>query len=181
MGGVAMNQQTKDALAEAVREFRLPRFEEIPDVGLYLEQVTKYMSDCLAPLENVSITGSMISNYVKRGLVPNPVKKQYGREQIAYLLYIAVAKNALSLDNIGILFDMQKRTHEVKEVYDYFCAELEGFIFHVFGLKDAMEPAESNISDEKMILRNAIIAVAHQTYLNMCLRAIQREQATDKS
>ena len=175
-----MTQQTKETLAEAVRKFRLPRFEEIPDVGLYLEQVTKYIGDCLAPLENVSITGSMISNYVKRGLVPNPVKKQYNREQIAYLLYIAVAKNALSLDNIGILFDMQRRTREIKAAYDYFCTELEDFIFYVFGLKDSVEPADSNTSDEKMILRNTIIAVAHQTYLDMCLRAIQSEQTSNK-
>lgn len=175
-----MTQQTKESLAEAVRRFHLPRFEEIPDVGLYLEQVTKYANDCLAPLENVSLTGSMISNYVKQGLVPNPVKKQYNREQIAYLLYIAVAKNALSLDNIRVLFDMQKRTHEVKAAYDYFCMELEDFIFYVFGLKDSVGLADGNTSDEKMILRNTIIVVAHQTYLNMCLRAIQNEQASEK-
>ena len=172
-----MTQRTKEALAEAVRKFRLPRFEEIPDVGLYLEQVTKYISDCLAPLENVSITGSMISNYVKRGLVSNPVKKQYNREQIAYLLYIAVVKNALSLDNIGILFNMQRQTYEIKAAYDYFCTELEDIIFDVFGLKASVGPPDSNTSDEKMILRNTIIAVAHQTYLDMCLRAIQSEQA----
>ena len=176
-----MTQEMKDTMAEAVRDFRLPRYDEIPNVGLYLEQVTKYANDCLAPLENVSLTSSMISNYVKRGLVPNPVKKQYGRELIAYLLYIAVAKNALSLDNIGSLFEMQRRTHEVKAAYDYFCAELEDSIFCVFGLKDAVEPAEGNASDEKMILRNTIITVAHQTYLNMCLRAIQSEQASDQN
>ena len=176
-----MTQQTKDALADAVRNFRLPRFEEIPDVGLYLEQVTKYANDCLAPLENVSLTGSMISNYVKRGLVSNPVKKQYNREQIAYLLYIAVTKNALSLDDISLLFDMQRRTHEVKAAYDYFCNELEDFIFFVFGLRDSVELADADTSDEKMILRNTIIAVAHQTYLNMCLRAIQSEQALDRN
>ena len=175
-----MTRQMKNAMAETVRDFRLPRYNEIPNVGLYLEQVTKYINDCLAPLESASLTGSMISNYVKRGLVPNPVKKQYNREQIAYLLYIAIAKNALSLDSISILFEMQKRTHEVKAVYDYFCTELEDFIFYVFGLKDDVEPAGSNSSDEKLILRNTIIAVAHQTYLNMCLRDIQSETAPDQ-
>ena len=176
-----MTREMKQGLAEAVRRFRLPRFEEIPDVGLYLEQVTKYISDCLAPLGNVSLTGSMISNYVKRGLVANPVKKQYNREQIAYLLYIAVVKNTLSLDNIGLLLEMQKRTHEVKVAYDYFCTELEDLIFCVFGLKEAAGSPDSDTSDEKMILRNTIIAVAHQTYLNMCLRAIQSEQSPDRN
>lgn len=177
-----MTRKTKFGLAEAVRRFRLPRFEEIPDVGLYLEQVTKYISDCLAPLENVNLTGSMISNYVKRGLVANPVKKQYTREQIAYLLFIAVVKNTLSLDDIGLLISVQKRTHELKAAYDYFCTELENFIFCLVGLQDTAQMAESDTSDdEKMILRNTIIAVAHQMYLNMCLRAIQSEMALDEN
>ena len=171
-----MTQETKDRMSEVIRSFRMPRFDEIPNVGLYLEQVTKYISDCLSPLEDVNITGSMISNYVKRGLIENPVKKQYSRTQIAYLIYIAVTKNALSLDNIRILIDMQKRTHEAKAAYDYFCSELENIIFYVFGLKDFVDSANGDNSDEKMLLRNTVIAVAHQTYLNMCLNAIQNEQ-----
>ena len=176
-----MTRRTKDALADAVRGFRMPRFEEIPDVGLRLEQVTKYVGDCLAPLENVSITGSMISNYVKRGLVANPVKKQYNREQIAYLLYIAVVKNALSLDSISMLFEMQKQTHDVRDAYDYFCTELEDFIFYVFGLKASLTPVDSEASDEQIILRNTIIAVTHQTYLHMCLRGMQDEQLLNQN
>ena len=176
-----MTRRTKDALADAVRGFRMPRFEEIPDVGLRLEQVTKYVRDCLAPLENVSITGSMISNYVKRGLVANPVKKQYNREQIAYLLYIAVVKNALSLDSISVLFEMQKQTHDVREAYDYFCTELEDFVFYVFGLKASPNPADRESSEEKMILRNTIIAVTHQTYLHMRLRGMWDKQLSNQN
>jgi hypothetical protein len=39
----------------------LPTYDQIPNVGLYLEQVTKYISDHLAPLEDIQLTGSMIS------------------------------------------------------------------------------------------------------------------------
>lgn len=67
------------------RSARLSRYQEIPTVGLYLEQTTKYISQYLDPLEENCITSSMIANYVKKGLIANPVKKQYGREQIAYL------------------------------------------------------------------------------------------------
>ena len=176
-----MNQEMKDKILEAVRGFHLPRYEEIPNVGLYLEQVTKYISECYAPLGNVTITGSMISNYVKRGLVKNPVKKQYDREQIAYLIFIAAAKNVLSLDNIHILLEMQRRTYDPKVAYDYFCAELENIIFYVFGLKDSVSAVGSDATDEKMMLRNTIITVAHETYLNMCFSAIQRELASEKN
>ena len=171
-----MTQETKDKMAEAVRDFRLPRYEEIPNVGLYLEQVVKYIGDYLAPLEDVLITGSMVSNYVKRGLVSNPVKKQYFRDQIAGLIYIAVAKNVLSLDDIRTLLEMQRNTYEVKKAYDYFCSEFENVVFYVFGLKASLDIVGSDATDEKMMLRNTIITVAHKTYLDMCFRAIQSEQ-----
>ena len=66
----------KSALADPMRAFRLPRYGELPDVGLYLEQTTKYINHYLKPLGCIEITGSMIRNYVKMGLVTNPVKKQ---------------------------------------------------------------------------------------------------------
>ena len=46
-----MTQEKKELLAATVRRFRLPRYQEIPTVGLYLEQTTKYISQYLDPLE----------------------------------------------------------------------------------------------------------------------------------
>ena len=45
-----MNQETKQRIAESLRDVHLPRYHEIPDVGLYLEQASKYIGGCLAPL-----------------------------------------------------------------------------------------------------------------------------------
>ena len=87
-----------------MNEFHLPTYKEIPDVGLYLDQTSKYINECLNDLPEVSITNSMISNYVKKHLIANPIKKQYYRDQIAALIFIAVTKNALSLDDVGALF-----------------------------------------------------------------------------
>ena len=105
-----MKIETKRALSDSIREFRLPRYAEIPNVGLYLEQATKYVCEYLAPLGEYSLTPSMISNYVKKGLVANPVKKQYGRDQIAYLFFIAVAKSVLSLDALTGFIHLQQQT-----------------------------------------------------------------------
>ena len=165
----------KDRMAAAVREFHLPKYEEIPNVGLYLEQVTKYISEYLAPLEDVNITASMISNYVKRKLVENPVKKQYYREQIAYLIFIAVTKNVLSLDNLRIFIEIQKRTYDSKTAYDYFCEELENLLFFVFRIREYPSVEDTRATDEKIMLRNTIITVAHQTYLDMFFKIIQSE------
>lgn len=172
-----MTQQMKDKMAETIRGFRLPRYEEIPNMGLYLEQVAKYINDILAPLGGAGLTCSMISNYVKKGLVDNPVRKLYYREQIAYLVFISVVKNVLSLDNIRTLNGIQKQTYTARRAYDYFCEELENILFLVFGLKEQPATVGTDSSDEKMILRNAIITVAHQTYLDAVFRVLGSQPA----
>ena len=170
-----MKEEMKEQMAASVSEFRLPRFDEITNVGLYLEQVTKYINEYLAPFEGLTITASMISNYVKKGLVANPVKKQYNREQIAYLIFIAAAKSVLSLDDISLFLEMQKQTYETKKAYDYFCLEFENIIQYIFGLKESLERVGIEHSDEKIMLRNTIITVAHKIYLEKCFTAIRRE------
>ena len=71
-----MKETTKQRIAYSVKDFRLPRYHEIPNVGLYLEQTSKYIAECLAPIQETAITSSMISNYVKKDLVSNPIKKR---------------------------------------------------------------------------------------------------------
>ena len=93
-----MKESTKLQVSQSVRDFRFPRYNEIPNMGLYLDQATKYVCEYLAPMGEYTLTPSMISNYVKKSLIANPVRKQYGREQIAYLFFIAIAKSVLSLD-----------------------------------------------------------------------------------
>ena len=75
----------------SARDYRMPRYKEIPNVGLYLEQTVKYINECLAPIE-ISITPSMLSNYVKKGYIDRPIKKQYYADQIAYAIYIVIIK-----------------------------------------------------------------------------------------
>ena len=174
-----MKQISKDAVMRSIAEFRLPRYEEIHNVGLYLEQTTKYIAEYLAPLQDGAITGSMISNYVKKGLVANPVKKQYGREQIAYLIFIAVAKSVLSMEDIRLLFifGLQNKAYTPQRAYDYFCEELHNVLQHVFGLKDMLDTIGATNTDEKQILRTTIVAVAHKVYLNKCFEQLHREES----
>ena len=69
----------------SARDYRMPRYKEIPNVGLYLEQTVKYINECLAPIE-ISITPSMLSNYVKKGYIDRPKKTVLcGSNSICYL------------------------------------------------------------------------------------------------
>lgn len=172
-----MKEESKELMCASIREFHLPKYDEIPDVGLYLEQVTTYINEYLAPLENLTITASMISNYVKKGLVANPIKKQYNREQIAYFLFIAAAKSVLSLDNIALFLDMQKQTYDAPTAYEYFRMELENSLHYVFGLKDHLDRIGSERqTDEKLMLRNTSITIANKIYLEKCFSAVRKEQ-----
>ena len=93
------------------------------------------------------------------------MKKQYGREQIAYLFFIAVAKNVLSLDSLERFIRVQERTYSLDQAYDYFCDELENILAFVFGLKSSPDDIGVTRTDEKMMLRSTIIAFSHKIYL----------------
>ena len=163
-----MTVENKERLAASVKAFHLPRYSEIPTVGLYLEQTAKYISEILSPLEESCMTPSMISNYVKKKLIASPVKKQYSRDQIVYLFFVAMAKNVLSLDNLDRFIRIQERTYAIDRAYNYFCEELENILAFVFGLKDSPDAVGTENSDEKMMLRSAIIAFCHKIYLEKC-------------
>ena len=175
-----MDQQIITSAVESVRAFRLPLYHEIPDVGLYLEQVTKYINDCLAPLMQAEMTGSMISNYVKKGLVGRPVRKQYSREQIAYLMYIAVVKSVLSMEDIRLMVSIQQKTYASDTAYNYFCMELRNVLDFVFEHKGELWDIGSERTDEKTMLRNTIITVAHKAYLSKLFAAL-RAQAESRN
>lgn len=171
-----MKMQDKQIIAGSVRYFRLPRYEEIPTVGLYLEQVVKYIAEYLDPIQEGALTASMISNYVKKHLIENPVKKQYSRDQIAYLIFIAVAKNVLSLDALMNFIRLQQRTYTAQRAYDYFCHQFEHLLYFTFELTDTVELDFDDASDEKRLLYSCIVAVSQKLYLEKCLEAVAKEE-----
>ena len=120
-----MKTETKRRVAACAAGFALPRYAELPQVGLYLDQTVQYVNSCYRTFCGMELTPSMVSNYVKKGILPHPVKKKYSRDQIASLLYIAASKTVLSLENIDTLFKMQRAHCSAGAAYDYFCEEME--------------------------------------------------------
>ena len=165
----------KRRMAGSIRGFRLPRYAEIPTVGLYLEQTIKNITSYQAPLGCLELTGSMVSNYVKKGLIPAPVKKQYFPEQIAYLFFVALAKNLTSMENIDLLISVQRSTYTLPVAYDYMCRELENMLFYFFGLKEAPEVVGETESDEKNLLQGLIISAANVIYLNNYIEYVRKQ------
>ena len=171
-----MKESTKLQVSQSVRDFRFPRYNEIPNMGLYLEQATKYVCEYLAPLGEYTLTPSMISNYVKKGLIANPVRKQYGREQIAYLFFIAIAKSVLSLDALTGFIKVQQSSYALPKAYDYFCEQFEELLRFTFELQDNLEMVGEDNTDEKRLLFTCIVAAVQKVYLEKCLEAISQEE-----
>lgn len=161
-----------------IEQFRLPRYREIPDVGLYLDQTVKYVNRYLAPLGCMEITSSMVSNYVKKGYITNPVRKQYDADQIAYLFFITVAKSVLSMENIARLFSMQKAAYTSEVAYDFFCLELENMLQYTFGLKEKLDAVGTpeDRSETKTMLRSTITAITHIIYLSSRFDSMAAEE-----
>ena len=168
-----MMQET--SFAETVRGFRLPRYQEIPTVGLYLEQTAQYIGGYLEPLGEFALTPSMISNYVKKDLIASPVKKRYSRDQLSYLFFIAVAKSVLSLDALGDFIQIQQKTYDLEKAYDYFCGEFENVLQFTFEVRDIMEELGEENSMEKRLLDTCIVAAVQKIYLEKHLRLLVDE------
>ena len=62
------------------QDFHMPRYDEIPDIDLYMDQLLVYIDKVLAPLsvneQEKALTTSMVNNYVKQGILPATVKKR---------------------------------------------------------------------------------------------------------
>lgn len=172
----SMEKTLKAALADAMRAFELPRYGQLPNVGLYLEQTTKYINQCLLPLGFSETTGSMVRNYVKMGLVRNPIHKQYDAEHIAHLMAITVLKHVLPLEYIHKMFDRQVEVYTDQVAYDYFCMEMENMLHFLFGVKDSLDEVGTTDTLEKEILHSAIVAVSHMVYVNACFRYLSSEE-----
>lgn len=81
--------------------------EEIPNIDLYMDQVTTFMEEHLKDSkryeEDKVLTKTMINNYAKNNLLPPPVKKKYSRDHMLMLIFIYYFKNILSISDIQTL------------------------------------------------------------------------------
>lgn len=170
-----MKDQSKKTVVETIQKFQIPAYNEVPDVGLYLDQTVKYINNFFKPLPNMELTSSMVSNYVKKGLIERPIKKTYNRDQICYLIFIVIGKTVLTMENIQLLFDIQKKVYDAKTAYEYLRLEMDNLLAYVFGLKDSIDEIGYTDTDEKMMLRNTIMTFSHRIYLELCFEEIRKE------
>ncbi|MCR5692138.1 MAG: DUF1836 domain-containing protein [Eubacterium sp.] len=82
--------------------------DEIPNIDLYMDQVTTFMDEHLAACrrkdEEKILTKTMINNYTKNDFLPPPVKKKYNKEHMYLLIFLYYFKSVLSITDIQKVF-----------------------------------------------------------------------------
>lgn len=151
-------------------KFHCPRWEELPDMELYMDQVVTLLNDYLRPFypkqQEKLITSTMINNYVKHGIVSAPIKKKYTRKHVAYLLVVCILKMVFRMDEISSLIRVQIEQYPVDQAYNYFCAELESSLTCIFAHKKVHHvPSEDEGSLVVALIRNTVQAAAYTMYV----------------
>ena len=91
-------------IAARVRSSNIIEIEDIPNIDLYMDQVTTFMDKCLVQYKRYDddkiLTKTMINNYTKNDLLPSPNKKKYSKEHMLLLVFIYYFKSFLSINDI---------------------------------------------------------------------------------
>lgn len=158
------------ALEKLISEHKLPAWNELSDIGLYMDQVILLMNEYLSiyifnDSETKVITPSIINNYVKMGVIPPPEKKKYSRVHLAYLIMVCSLKQSLSIATIKKIIPSDLSTEAMEKIYTSFL-ENEYAVFKSLSdeLTSSLSPLidEENNNDEfySLIMQSALSASA---------------------
>ncbi len=105
-----------------LEQYSLPEWESIPNFGLYMEQVIILLKEYLDYLppelqDGQIITPATINNYVRKKIMPEPVRKKYYRIHIAYLIMICSLKQCLSIAMLQVLIPFGLTEEEIYKIY----------------------------------------------------------------
>ena len=177
-------------IAAQVRSSNIIEVEDIPNIDLYMDQVTTFMDKCLAQYKRYDddkvLTKTMINNYTKAKIFPAPVKKKYSRTHLMLLIMIYHLKSVLSIKDIGILFQSAlKETNKVKQermiesIYRGFVSLQKQTITYLAGAAEG-KPDESFYGKESILKYSDDEEKRIMMTLALAIRANTEKQLAEK-
>lgn len=167
-----------------MEQFRLPRFEELPELDLYRDQLLTLVDKYIGPIwleEGPVVTTSMVNNYVKNGLLPHPEKKRYTREHLAYLIAITFLKQVVSINEIQEGLEVQTRLNGgIGKAYDFFCDKQELALKMLNHREEGQVLSEKNQSSAYLLVEMATISFATKLVTKKTLM-IEKHNSNEKS
>lgn len=148
-------------------QVKIIRWEELPDFGVYSDQVLSIIEKQLAFLDSSPderiITPAMINNYVKLKVIDRPIKKKYYKYHIAKLMVVTLLKQVLPLIDVGKGMELQISIKGEEKAYNSFCKELENSFYllnNCIGTKDDFSFTMENICQENIALKMITLSLA---------------------
>ena len=162
------------------KQFHIPRFDELPTVPLYKDQVIIYLENLVSRLNIYSddklLTPTMINNYVKQKVVSPPKDKKYNEKHLAYLIVVCVLKQVFTLQEICNLINIQIEHCDIKVAYNYFCTEFEAALESVFITRDFSYKSFASVSTQQSeLVRSAVRSVAHKVYIQKQIKDLEEK------
>ncbi len=166
-----------EIIKQILKEKRPGRWEDIPDIDLYMDQVLSYMPRQHPGLElNENLTSAMINNYIKKGLLPRAKGKKYSREHIAYLTAICLLKQVLSVTDAGELLDLHIKEGSQEEVHGFY-EKYTGILDKEFEKISALvEDSETQEQLSDMALRLAVSSYAQKLACEQILNVLEKQR-----
>lgn len=98
---------SEDFIKKILDDIDTFNIDDIPNIDLYMDQVTTYLNDKFANTKRLEddklMTKTMINNYVKSRLLPSPEKKKYTKDHMMVLIMIYFFKNIISINDVNKL------------------------------------------------------------------------------
>ncbi len=134
-----------------ILNYKFVKEEAIPDIELYMDQVTNYLENQLSDLrvdrDEKALTKTMINNYVKNELIDKPVKKKYKKTHIMQLMMLYQLKNILSINQIKELMQLLKtEMSSIESIYNMYSSLYEE-ICHRIIVTLAEKPTSDTITE----------------------------------
>jgi len=163
-----------------IRNFDRIKSDDIPNIDLYMDQVTTFMDDHLGLFKRSDsdkvLTKTMINNYSKYDLLPPTVKKKYTNDHIIMMLFIYYLKPILSITDIKELLlpirsmfidgDLPNGFDGLKDFYDRI-VEYESVNFQVFEerMHDTINIAKDMFKNVKDDDKQELLSIFTTSYL----------------
>lgn len=162
----------------------LPRWDELPDFHLYMDQVISLISDYLAfsqmkPDEKL-VTPAMINNYVKLKIIPKPLKKRYTRIHLAHLVIIFLLKPVLSISEIkaGLSLQVVAFRGDYRAAYNLFCKQYERTLHYIARVAQGQQesdPVMEKLPVEMLGTYMASLSIASKLFAQKVLAILEEE------
>ena len=179
-----------EKIAAQVRSSNIIEIEDIPNIDLYMDQVTTFMDKCLAQYKRYDddkvLIKTMINNYTKAKIFPAPVKKKYSRTHLMLLIMIYHLKSVLSIKDIGILFQSAltepnklKQERMIESIYKGFVSLQKQTIIYLAGAAEG-QPDESFYGKESILMYDDDETKRIMMTLALAIRANTEKQLAEK-